>query len=1006
MKQQELTLDPRDQRALCRRVEELAASYTPEWRFDQENPDIGSTLALIFSGQMEDNIRRINQLPEKYHTEFINLLGLTLKSAYPASGVAVAELMPDTVAGVNLPRGSRLVADGADGTPILFETMGDVYLTGARLTDILSLSGTRGRIQPLRGGPEPARLIPETQTQEEPELLEEEPNSAALHTISLFDYQEQGIECNALLLYHRSIFGGACASILIQAVSPEGKSLSKVLTDERYWRWSYYDGTELRPFDQVEVRDGAILLHRDGEAAQLSMNGVEYHLICLEALEPVQSALVMGELRVASLREAQAPEVILRDGEALEAGECMPFGETVSLFDECYLGDDLVFSQQDAQITLSFRLSSKKKMVHLTAQQVNDELKVIKRKPRAVQYEVAYTAPERVALEYYNGQGWRHLPCSSQWSALFDGNHGGKYQITFQCPTDWVPVPVNGYEGRSLRLRVTQADDCYLLPCEHTMPVLRDVTLSYTYAKPWRYPQRVETVCGTQRRDQTKELMEGTGLTAFAPLPYPSAALYLGFQRALEGAPVSILFDVEESVHFSMDPVSFEYSTRHGFKEMRVVDGTQGFSRAGTVLFMPPSDFAPIEVEGVRRWWLLLRGSAQAEDGYHPQIRRILLNAVDVRNQQTQPEEEFYVEVTAPNLTFPLAARNILYADVFVSEFGQLSRQQMLQMLEQDPQNVRAEYNLLGEISEFYVRWAEVESFDGSRSGDRHYMLDRMRGTLIFGDGVHVRIPQAQAGPAVLVRAVSCDGAAGNVPTGAINRFFWNTLYIQSVYNPSPTYAGSDLEDLEGAHRRGADLLSGRGRLISEVDFTRAVQAFSKTVKKVKCLAGWDLEGHPDQRLVTIAVMTEDYDRGAGAFRNIQYALRQSILERCEATLEPECLVLAEPVYVEISVTAWVRAESTAGTLEIQELILERIRSFLDPMERPGHSGWDIGVLPSEGQVRMLIQSLRFAGYVERVIAVARYVDRRGVHESTLDQLPNMPFAIGVNGRHRVHIQF
>ncbi|MBQ2830884.1 MAG: hypothetical protein IJF15_07730, partial [Oscillospiraceae bacterium] len=92
MKRKELTLDPRTQTDLCRRVEELAASYTPEWRFDRDDPDIGSTLALIYASQMAENIRRMNQLPEKYHTEFVNMLGLTLKPAYPASGTVVVEL--------------------------------------------------------------------------------------------------------------------------------------------------------------------------------------------------------------------------------------------------------------------------------------------------------------------------------------------------------------------------------------------------------------------------------------------------------------------------------------------------------------------------------------------------------------------------------------------------------------------------------------------------------------------------------------------------------------------------------------------------------------------------------------------------------------------------------------------------------------------------------------------------------------------------------------------------
>lgn len=40
------------------------------------------------------------------------------------------------------------------------------------------------------------------------------------------------------------------------------------------------------------------------------------------------------------------------------------------------------------------------------------------------------------------------------------------------------------------------------------------------------------------------------------------------------------------------------------------------------------------------------------------------------------------------------------------------------------------------------------------------------------------------------------------------------------------------------------------------------------------------------------------------------------------------------------------------------------------------------------------------------MIAVARYVDRNGVHEAALDQLPKTPFAIGVNGQHHVHISF
>lgn len=257
-----------------------------------------------------------------------------------------------------------------------------------------------------------------------------------------------------------------------------------------------------------------------------------------------------------------------------------------------------------------------------------------------------------------------------------------------------------------------------------------------------------------------------------------------------------------------------------------------------------------------------------------------------------------------------------------------------------------------------------------------------------------------------MVQAVSCDGARGNVPAGAIDRFFGNVLYVESVRNPAATCAGSDLEDMESARRRGADLLSGRGRLISELDFVRAVRAFSGMIEKVKCAAGCDLDGRPDPSLITIAVMTRDYNEGSYSFHNIRAPLNRQLLSRCDAAMTPECLILAEPIYVEISVSVWVKVDNSDCAFDVRNLILDNIKGFLDPLARPGHNGWEIGTLPSEGQIKMLLQSLRFQGRVARMIAAARYVDRSGVHETGLDQLPNTPFAIGISGEHQVYIEF
>lgn len=1005
MSREPLCLDPRTQEDLCRRVSELAASYTPEWRFDQEDPDIGSTIALIYTGQMADNLRRLNQLPEKYQTEFVNLLGISLLPAYPASGVVVAELLGGTVPGVALPRGSKLMADSESGDPLIFETTSDVYLTNAKITDVLALSGLLGRINPIWGGPAPAQLATLT-TSEAAELM---PAIAptVVQPFSLFDFEAPGISRNALLLYHQNVLNTeAGIALRLRATSPGGLSLSHTLADSAHYRWSYLGADGLTPFSSVQVQDDVLLLCKESPSQVVQKGGISYYLLCVEAIGPVTDPVTVADLRLASSCDAVTPSFVIHNSEDLDPSHFLPFGETISQFDECYVGDDRIFSQHDATVTLSFRLSCQEKLAALSALQEAENLKVIKRKPRAVVYETATTCVQRVSVEYFNGTGWRKLPCDQSFSTLFDGTHRGAFSIEFQCPADWRPLPVGGYEGRSLRLRVTQADNCYLLPCRHTAPVLDQLTLSYTYTGAWKQPQLLQAVCGTQTEDLTQPLLSGTPFTAFRPLPYPAAALYLGLDRRPEGAPVSLLFDVEENIHFSMTPITFEYTTRTGFKPLKVIDGTHNFSAAGTMLFMPPSDFAPMEVEGISRYWIRLCGGPAAIEGYHAPIRRLLLNAVEIRNHQTLGEESFYIDTATPHMMFPLVAQNILSAEVFVSEIGQHSRQQMDQMLLDQPEDVRITKDFLGDITGFFVRWTEVENFDLSKAGDRHYMLDRMNNVIAFGDGVHVRIPQAQRGVAFTVRCVCCDGSRGNVPAGAVNSFFGNVLYVSTVQNPIATYAGSDLETVESARARGANILSSRGRLISQMDFVRAVQAFSATIEKVKCLAGRDLDGSFDPALITIAAMTRDYRDGAYSFNHIREPLRQRLLAQCDATVTSDCLVLSEPVYVEISVDVWAKVDDTSRAFDIQNLIENSIIDFLDPLKRPGHNGWDIGTLPTEAQLNMLLQSLRFDGHISRMIAVARYVDPSGVHEAGLDNLPHNPFALGISGAHRVYIEF
>lgn len=1016
----EFQIDPRTENDLRQQMAALAQSYTPEWAFHPDNPDIGSVIGLLFASQLAGNIRRLNQVVEKYHTEFINLLDLSLQAAFPAVGVAVFDMIPDTVSGVLVPRGVKLLAESGEDGRVVFETQGEVFVTSAVLTDIVGVSGVHGCIRPLRGDWRMEPLLPEEllrrADQEEgqaaaiPILPEEQGADEPTHEppISLFDYSAGNIARSALILYHNSLFDTAeGVSINVYAQDAfSGNSLADFLSDPAHFRWSYLSESGLQPIEARTGPDGGIVLTRGGDNRHVRIAGEEYAVLCVEACDIPQNAVELGRLEVSSSCEQTAPEGIIHSDEQLDSDSCLPFGQTASIFDECYITHDRIFRQQGAEIELTFTLGYEDKLVDLLPAQVEEELKVIKRRPRPSQVGRAQTCVQRMAIEYFNGRGWYRLPIEADWQTLFDGRCDGEVAIRFTCPDDWRSSVIGGMEGRMIRLRVMQADNCFMQPCLHHMPRLENIRLRYEYTGFRRLPQRVERICGTLREDITGLVHSRQQFTAFAPLPYHDNSLLLGFDRPFGGSPVSLFFDIEENMRFESGPIQFYYSSAVGFKRLRVVDGTRAMRQAGIVQFYPPEDFAPISIEGRRRYWLRLTdetGMFDSGSRYSAVIRSLLTNAVEVRNIETLPEKQFYIENAVPNMSFPLDTDNILAAEVFVNEFGSLTQGEMRAMLAENPVDVRAEYNRIGEISAFFVRWNEVDSFDQSTPDDRHYVIDRMLGLLRFGDGVHVRIPRAQLDVAITARVQRCEGTQGNLPAGAVNRTYGNIMYIDRVYNPVSTNAGSNIESVESARLRGTNLISAQNRLVSPLDFQRAVQAYSAVIAKVKCVSGHAPSGRRDGRLISVVVMMQDYQAGSYSFNNLKKPLTEFLLSRCEATVAPDDFYLSEPTYIELSVDAWVETTHQDQAFHIQNTLTERIRELIDPLGTPG---WDIGELPDERWLGMQLRTAQVDAVIRRFCVSARRVEQDGVHECSLSELPRTPFMIGVNGQHRVHVTY
>ncbi|MBO5278783.1 MAG: hypothetical protein J6B06_04775, partial [Lachnospiraceae bacterium] len=941
---------------------------------DQENPDIGSVIAFIFASQMGENVRRFNMVLDNYYVELINMLGISLQPAQPASVAVILNLASDTVPGLDVPKGTRLLGwneEGDNDSSVIFETEQNIHVTDARLSEMFMVSKETGKVIPV--------------TDE----------------FTLFDFSADGIGKNALLLYHSSMFDIENENIYLKL--PGGEQIVKGIAERKY-RISYYAEEGLIPVELCGAEGEMVVIQKDRPCKKIAGEDGLQSLLVLESRVPVTETIEAEDILISSSGDAVMPEFVSNGTTDLEITDFKMFGDTLALYEECYIGHSGFFSKPGAVVTIQFDVAFEENYVSFKRQEEAENLKIIKRRPRNAEEQWVSAYAQEVSIEYYNGVGWKRLECQRDYKRMFAEAKSGTYELNFICPEDWAEAGIGGYQMPCIRIQLLKSDNCYMQPCIHCYPRIRNMTIAYTYEGQFKRPEKVEGIYGTQRLDVTKPLMEKRGIAVFSKGRYEETALYLGFDRKFDNGPISLWFDIEENSMRDRVLLEYSYSTIRGFKPMKVLDGTRNMTSSGMIFFIPQSDMAPQVLEDKELYWIKISLQGRLEEKDKPHIRRILLNAVEARNVETLEEEEFYIDQAVPDMQFALNAQNILSAEVWVNETGSFSDKQISRQLSDNPDGTRAVYNFLGEIEEFYVKWQEVSDFSQSLPRDRHYVLDRMNNKLIFGDGVHVMIPQMTKAAAFKVTVRCSAGQEGNVEAYRISDTASNLLFIDNIYNPIPAFGGSNMETLENALKRGSNILSARHRLVTETDYVREVKSFSDTIDKVRCVIGKTVSGVSEEDCISLVLLMKDYQKGSYSFHKMKNQIWEHLMAHCEISVEPACLHIVEPVFVDICVNAWVEVFDMENAFEIREIIEEFLRNYLSPVRADRNQGWDIGVIPKTTQIMFGLNVIKEKAVIRQIAITAKYRDDTGIHETDLQRLPVNPFFVCRNGEHRIYV--
>lgn len=922
---------------IYKKIEELSLAYTPEWKFNQKDPDIGSVIALIFSKQIEENRNYFNMVLEEYYIAFINMLNISLLPAHPAC-VPVIFNLPKGME-VDLPKGIKLLGEKeGEDQPLIFETTQDIHATSARLTDMFMVSGDTGQIN----------------------VVQEDMG------FTLFDFSKKGIDNQVLLLYHSSVFDIEKEPIILKF---SGDSMFSEKLAKKNFCLSYYTEEGVMPVEIIQLQGNQVIVQKEKNCKKIEKQGNMYSLFILENFVPAKEVRVEN-IEISSMGRASVPDIVSNGTTELEVGGFFLFGDILQLFSECYIGHASYFTKPDATLTICFQVEFKEHLFsgYLPAgysanpqKQKADNLPLIKRKPKPggeVFYGKAYV--EEISVEYYNGIGWRRV--LKEKAQIFAKAEAGNYKLSFVCPADWAVSEINGRQMPFLRIRLLKAENCYKQPCYHYVPFIKELSISYTYNKRMKRPERLEQIIGTKRIDITKEFLQGNGAVLFSKGEYQETALYLGFDKQFENGPISMWFDIKENKGI---PLTYFYSSVNGFKPLKITDYTENMAYSGQILFMPPIDMASFLLEGKERYWIKIALKKQQEE--KPYIRRIFLNMAEAWNVETLETKELIPSQIGPNMEISLGAipsiKNILDARVWTETEGNIKE------------------------------WEEVLDFSKSLPTDYHYRLDRLHNKLIFGDGIHVKIPLIEDSIYITIRL--CNGEKGNIGAYHILDTTSNMPLIEKIYNPVPAFYGSDTETLQSALKRGSYILSGKKRLIARADYIREALVFSDKVDKAECIVGKDGK-------ITIVLLMKDFEKGPYSFCKLKNNFKEHLLKNCEVTIDAKEIEIVEPTFVEVSVSAWISVDK--DKLAVKKKVEEELVEYFTPIKNQKNNGWEIGSLPTLPQILIKISSVKGVNTVDHLVVTGRYKDFSGIHKADIGHMPYSGLFACKSGIHNITV--
>jgi hypothetical protein len=589
-----------------------------------------------------------------------------------------------------------------------------------------------------------------------------------------------------------------------------------------------------------------------------------------------------------------------------------------------------------------------------------------------------------LAWEYWNGRRWVTMFYSS--SQPFSKDLNRTEIIEFSVPVDMEPTKVNEQEGLWMRVRLVSGgfgfkstipsnagttDNKFTFVISQP-PSLAAFRIGYTWRHGPFHPEQVRTFNDFQYEDQTyASIWPGNTFLPFKRMRDITPAVYLGFDKKLPVDRIGLYFDIVEEQGETLGPAMvWEYFDGSRWRELAVEDETRNLRLPGILSFIAAEDSRPLPRFGPELHFLRGRLKEDGPPG-EPILNSVFSNAVWASQQRTLNDAQLGASTGQPGqvMTFKqipvLAGERIEVRELSGARAQVEWRITALEISNQDPNIIRDLEEMLGregtqldivrgdlrlrrdrnkKVTEVWVQWKERPHLFSSGEQDRHYVIDRARGLVFFGDGDNGKIPP----PGALVQSRQHrvgGGAVGNVAARAIKQLLGGIAGVQAVFNPAPAEGGADGETIEAFSSRGPQTVRHRGRAITPSDYETLAHEASPAVAVARAIPTRNSSGRRIPGWITLLIIPSGEEARPWPSFGLREHVRRFIERHAPADVAAAGgIYITGPDYLPVDVTARLAPKDPAEAGAVEKRARFAIEEFLHPLRGgPERRGWELG---------------------------------------------------------------